>query len=256
LRSCIERAGHWVATARTAGQAQADVDHFVPDLAILELDLPDMSGLELLQTWRSRERTVRMPVIVVSGRGDERERVMGLRAGADDCLCRPFSQNELLTRIERVLHHASQADASEVVEIDGLRIDNAAISVTAGDQPVRLGPLGFRMLRYLVMHPNRVHTREQIIDRVWRKQDVDPRAVYVQIRRLRALLERVGYANHIETVRGIGYRFTDRRHAALPPPQQTFGDRPRSGNGGGEGATRSPPPTTSPCTDTLAAGPT
>jgi len=155
-----------------------------------------------------------MPIVVVNDRGDERDRVMALRTGADDYLCQPFSQDELLTRIERVLRRALRANAGEVVEVDGLRIDSASISVTAGDQPVRLSPLGFRMLRYFAMHPNQVHTHEEIIDRVWRKQSVDPRAVYVQIRRLRSLLEDVGYANHIETVRGVGYRFRDRRYEA------------------------------------------
>jgi two-component system phosphate regulon response regulator PhoB len=107
-----------------------------------------------------------------------------------------------------VLRRASPADAHEIVEINGLRIDSASIRVTAGAQPLRVGPLEFRLLRFFMTQPNRVHTRDEIIDRVWRSKDyVDPRAVDVQIRRLRRLLEDVGYDHYIETVRGMGYRF-------------------------------------------------
>jgi two-component system phosphate regulon response regulator PhoB len=215
LRFCFERSGYLVTTVSTARQAQKEIDCFVPDLVTLDLGLPDRTGLELLKDWRRNERTQRMPVVVVSGRGDERDRVAGLRAGADDYLCKPFSQAELLARIENILRRSLRANPSEVVEVDGLRIDYASVSVTAHGRPVELTSLGFRMLRYLVLHPNRVRTHEQIIEQVWCKAGVDSRAVYVQVRRLRALLEGVGYGDCIETVRGMGYRFTDRRHATL-----------------------------------------
>jgi two-component system phosphate regulon response regulator PhoB len=215
LRFCLERAGYRVTDASSARGALTELDHSVPDLVVLDLGLPDIGGLELLQSWRRTERTRDMPVVVVSGRSHERDRVAGLRSGADDYVGKPFSRDELLARIQNVLRRASPADAREVVEIDGLRIDNASIQVTAGDQPVRLGPLEFRLLRYFMTQPNRVHTREEIIDRVWRsKEYVDSRAVDVQIRRLRRLLEDVGYAACIETVRGMGYRFADRRQQA------------------------------------------
>jgi two-component system phosphate regulon response regulator PhoB len=149
-----------------------------------------------------------MPVIIVTGRGEERDRVNGLRAGADDYVTKPFSRDELLARIESVLRRVSPGDSKEVIEINGLRLDSASIRVTARDQPVRVGPLEFRLLRHFMAQPNRVHTRDEIIDHVWRsKEYVDPRAVDVQIRRLRRLLEDVGYAECIQTVRGIGYRF-------------------------------------------------
>ena len=210
LRFCLERSGYLVSSAGTARQAQAELDYFVPDLVTLDLGLLDRTGLELLQDWRRHERTQRMPVVVVSGRGDERDRVTGLRAGADDYMGKPFSRDELLARVENVLRRAAPADAHEVVEINGLRIDNASIRVTAGARPVALGPLEFRLLRYFMTQPNRVHSRDEIIDRVWRsKEYVDPRAVDVQVRRLRRVLEDVGYAECIETVRGMGYRFAD-----------------------------------------------
>jgi len=136
--------------------------------------------------------------------------VSGLRAGADDYITKPFSRDELLARIETVFRRASPGAANEVIEINGLRLDSASIRVTARDKPVRLGPLEFRLLRHFMVQPNRVHTRDEIIDRVWRsKEYVDPRAVDVQIRRLRRLLEDVGYAECIQTVRGMGYRFAE-----------------------------------------------
>jgi two-component system phosphate regulon response regulator PhoB len=210
LRFCLERAGYIVTAASNAVGALTELDHFVPDLVLLDVGLPDMSGLELLHSWRHAERTRGMPVIVVTGRTQERDRVTGLRSGADDYVGKPFSRDELLARIESVLRRAAPMSAREVVEINGLKIDSGSIRVTAKDQPVRLGPLEFRLLRYFMTQPNRVHTRDEIIDHVWRSNEyVDPRAVDVQIRRLRRLLEGVGYDRCIETVRGMGYRFAD-----------------------------------------------
>jgi two-component system phosphate regulon response regulator PhoB len=208
LRFCLERAGYLVTTATQARGALGEIDHFIPDLVLLDLGLPDMNGLELLHSWRHGERTRSMPIIVVTGRAEERDRIAGLRSGADDYIAKPFSRDELLARIENVLRRAAPTAAREVVEIDGLRIDSASIRVTARDHPVRLGPLEFRLLRYFMTQPNRVHTRDEIIDHVWRSNEyVDPRAVDVQIRRLRRVLEDVGYDHCIETVRGMGYRF-------------------------------------------------
>jgi two-component system phosphate regulon response regulator PhoB len=208
LRFALERAGYRVTGAANARGALSELDHFVPDLVLLDLGLPDITGLELLQGWRQAERTRSMPVVVVSGRTEERDRVMGLRSGADDYISKPFSRDELLARVETVLRRATPGNLEEVVEINGLRIDSASITVTAADKPVRLGPLEFRLLRYFMTQPNRVHTRDEIIDHVWRRKEyVDPRAVDVQIRRLRRLLEDVGYERHIETIRGLGYRF-------------------------------------------------
>jgi two-component system phosphate regulon response regulator PhoB len=209
FRFCLERAGYAVTGVANARGALTELDHSVPDLVILDLGLPDIAGLDLLKSWRSSDRTREMPVVVVSGRSEERDRVSGLRSGADDYMSKPFSRDELLARIESVLRRAAPADARDVVAINGLQIDSASVRVTAGDRQLHLGPLEFRLLRYFMTQPNRVLTRDEIIDRVWRsKEYVDPRSVDVQIRRLRRLLEDVGYAECIETVRGIGYRFT------------------------------------------------
>ena len=208
LRFCLERAGYVVQGSANARSALREIDNYVPDLVILDVGLPDISGLQLLHGWRHEDRTRAMPVIIVTGRGEERDRVTGLRSGADDYLSKPFSRDELLARIESVFRRVSPTDTKEVIEINGLKIDSASIRVTAKDTPVRLGPLEFRLLRHFMTQPNRVHTRDEIIDRVWRsKEYVDPRAVDVQIRRLRRMLEDVGYAECIQTVRGIGYRF-------------------------------------------------
>lgn len=210
LRFSLERAGYVVTTAATAASASSELDHFVPDLVLLDVGLPDMGGLELLRGWRHTDRTREMPVIMVTGRTQEKDRITGLRSGADDYVGKPFSRDELLARIENVLRRATPMSAREVVEINGLKIDSGSVRVTAKDRPVRLGPLEFRLLRYFMTQPDRVHTRDEIIDHVWRSNEyVDPRAVDVQIRRLRRLLEDVGYDRCIETVRGMGYRFAD-----------------------------------------------
>jgi two-component system phosphate regulon response regulator PhoB len=210
LRFCLERAGYLVSAAADARSALGELDHFVPDLVLLDLGLPDLSGLDLLQNWRRTERTRGMPIVVLTGRTEERDRITGLRSGADDYIGKPFSRDELLARIENVLRRSAPTAARDVVEINGLKIDSACIRVTAGNRPLRLGPLEFRLLRYFMTQPNRVHTRDEIIDHVWRSNEyVDPRAVDVQIRRLRRVLEDVGYDRCIETVRGIGYRFAD-----------------------------------------------
>jgi two-component system phosphate regulon response regulator PhoB len=215
LRFSLERAGYNVTGAANARSALSELDFFLPDLVVLDLGLPDMSGLELLSGWRSDERTRTMPVVVLSGRGEERDRIAGLRSGADDYISKPFSRDELLARIETVLRRAAPSDAKDIVEVNGLRLDNASIQVTADGRPMRLGPLEFRLLRHFMTQPNRVHSRDEIIDRVWRsKEYVDPRAVDVQIRRLRRLLEDVGYDHYIETVRGMGYRFSEQQRAA------------------------------------------
>jgi two-component system, OmpR family, phosphate regulon response regulator PhoB len=208
LRFSLERAGYAVAGAATGHNALRELDKCFPDLVVLDLGLPDMSGLELLQSWRHEDRTRAMPVIILTGRGGERERVAGLRSGADDYVTKPFSRDELLARIEAVLRRASSSVAGEVIEINGLRLDGVSVRVTAGRHPVRVRPLEFRLLRHFMTQPNRVHTRDEIIEHVWRrKQYVAPRAVDVQVRRLRRILEEVGYGEYIQTIRGMGYRF-------------------------------------------------
>jgi len=205
----LERAGYIVAGADTGRNAMRELDNYVPDLIVLDVGLPDIDGLELLHNWRREDRTRAMPVIIVTGRADERDRVSGLRAGADDYVTKPFSRDELLARIETVFRRVSPSDSKEILEVNGLRLDSASIRVTANDKPVYLGPIGFRLLHYFMAQPNRVHTRDQIIERVWRKDYVEPRAVDVQIRRLRCMLADEGYPGYIQTIRGVGYRFAE-----------------------------------------------
>jgi two-component system phosphate regulon response regulator PhoB len=210
LRFSLERAGYVVEGAGSGRNAMREIDNCVPDLIVLDVGLPDIDGLELLHSWRREERTRSMPVIIVTGRGDERDRVSGLRAGADDYITKPFSRDELLARIETVFRRVSPGETSEVIEINGLLLDSGSIRVTARGKPVSLGAIGFRLLRHFMTQPNRVHTRGEIIDRVWRsKEYVEPRAVDVQIRRLRCVLADEGYLGYIQTIRGVGYRFAD-----------------------------------------------
>jgi two-component system phosphate regulon response regulator PhoB len=219
IRFSLERAGYSVTSVPNASNARSALGYRLPDLVVLDLVLPDMNGIELLQSWRHEERTRRLPVIILTGRADERDRIVGFRAGADDYMVKPFSRDELLARIEAILKRVSPADAEEVVEINGLRLDSASVRVTANRKPVPVGPLEFRLLRFFMTQPNRVHSRGEIIDHVWRsKSYVDPRAVDVQIRRLRRLLEDFGYDQYIETVRGVGYKFTIEFNGRLPLP--------------------------------------
>src|SRR5262245_54041719 len=150
LRFCLERAGYLVTAAANARAALCELDHFVPDLVLLDLGLPDVNGLELLHGWRRAERTRGMPIVVVTGRTDERDRITGLRSGADDYIGKPFSRDELLARIDSVLRRAAPTATREIVEINGLKIDSVSIRVTARDRPLRLGPLEFRLLRYFM----------------------------------------------------------------------------------------------------------
>lgn len=210
LEFSLKRAGYEVEAAEAGTDALSVVSFFIPDLVLLDINLPDMSGLELLQQWRHAPRTRDMPVIIVSGKCEEADRISGLRSGADDYVVKPFSRDELLARIDALLRRAYPRENTGVVEYDGVKIDLRNIKVTADGTPVETGPIEFRLLHLFMTQPSRVLSRAEIIDRVWRRAEyVDPRAVDVQIRRLRRRLEPVGYQHLIKTVRGVGYRFTD-----------------------------------------------
>jgi two-component system phosphate regulon response regulator PhoB len=214
LQFSLERAGYDVKGATNAQDALSLLNYFLPDLVLLDLTLPDMDGIDLLYHWRQDPRTNLMPVIILSGRTEERYRVGGLRSGADDYITKPFSRNELLARIESIFRRSNSANLKEVIEFNGLKLDTRNIQVTANDEIIKTGPIEFRLLRLFMAQPNRVHTRSEIIDRVWRREDyVEPRAVDVQIRRLRRLLESTGFDECIQTVRGVGYRFSKYQEA-------------------------------------------
>jgi two-component system phosphate regulon response regulator PhoB len=205
----LRHAGYEVTIAGAADQAQAEVDRVLPDLVVLDWMLPGESGLTLAKRWRSQARTRDLPIIMLTARAEEPDKIAGLDAGADDYLVKPFSTNELLARIRAVLRRKAPEALDTVVEVGGLRLDPATRRVTRGDREVRIGPTEFRLLHFFMTHPERVHSRAQLLDRVWGDHVfIEERTVDVHVKRLREALDPVQCARMIETVRGAGYRLT------------------------------------------------
>lgn len=203
------RAGHEVATACDAEAAQRQIKQALPDLILLDWMLPGMSGIELARSLRGDERTRIVPIIMLTARGDERDKILGLETGADDYITKPFSPRELVARIKAVLRRRAPQSTEDAVEIGGLRLDPASHRIAAGGQAVELGPTEFRLLHFLMTHAERVHSRSQLLDQVWGDHVfVEERTVDVHIRRLRAALEATGHDALIQTVRGSGYRLS------------------------------------------------
>lgn len=208
----LRHAGFEVTVAADADQAQTAVDRVLPDLVLLDWMLPGQSGIVLAKRWRSDARTREMPVIMLTARAEEADKITGLDAGADDYLTKPFSTRELMARIRAVLRRKAPEALDTAVEVAGLKLDPATRRVTrrVGNEgrEIKLGPTEFRLLHFLMTHPERVHSRAQLLDRVWGDHVfIEERTVDVHIRRLRAALETSGHHERVETVRGTGYRF-------------------------------------------------
>jgi two-component system phosphate regulon response regulator PhoB len=204
----LEQAGHSVFRARDAEHAAQLVHNVLPDVVLLDWMLPGQSGLAFARRLREDARTRRVPIIMLTARGTESDKVSGLNAGADDYITKPFSPRELLARINAVLRRRTPELSEEIVRISALTLDPVAHRVQAAGQPVELGPTEFRLLHFLMTHPERVHSRAQLLDRVWGDHVfLEERTVDVHIRRLRAALEKSGCDRLVETVRGSGYRF-------------------------------------------------
>ena len=204
------------ATAGDAREAQAAIADRVPDLILLDWMLPGTSGLELARRWRKESLTRDIPIIMLTARGEENDRVGGLEAGVDDYVVKPFSARELLARIRAVLRRSREDDEDGSIDVGALRIDGAAHRVYARgngageqDQPVQIGPTEYRLLHFFMTHPERVYSRTQLLDHVWGGSVyVEERTVDVHIRRLRKTLEPYQLDGMIQTVRGSGYRFS------------------------------------------------
>lgn len=213
----LRHAGFDATIAATAEQAQVAVDGVLPDLILLDWMLPGQSGLALAKRWRSEARTREIPIIMLTARAEEADKISGLDAGADDYLTKPFSTKELMARIRAVLRRKAPEALDSVVEVGALRIDPATRRVTraidADTHEVKLGATEFRLLHFFMTHPERVHSRSQLLDRVWGDHVfIEERTVDVHVKRLREALTPVQCANMIETVRGAGYRLT-RQHS-------------------------------------------
>lgn len=205
----LVRAGHIVQRAVDAEVAQELVRMALPDLILLDWMLPGMSGIDLARRLRSDPHTRDVPIIMLTARSEERDKIAGLETGADDYITKPFSPRELLARITAVLRRRLPQATADMIEVGGLRLDPAAHRVMAAGTDVSLGPTEFRLLHFLMTHTERVHSRSQLLNQVWGDQVfVEERTVDVHIRRLRAALETSGRNVLIQTVRGSGYRFS------------------------------------------------
>lgn len=207
----LKQAGHLPLQSGSAEEALGLINCALPDMLIVDWMLPGMSGVDLAAKLRKDERTKAIPIIMLTARTDEKDKVMGLEIGADDYVTKPFSPRELIARINAVLRRRAPQMTDEVVEIEGLRLDPITRRVTGNDLQILLGPTEFRLLHFLMTHPERVHSRTQLLDRVWGDHVfVEERTVDVHIRRLRKALHMAGQDHLIQTVRGTGYRFSSR----------------------------------------------
>jgi len=211
----LEKEGYETLKALDGEKALQMVRTRIPDLVILDLMLPGIQGLEVCKRIRKVPETAAIPIIMLTAKGEEIDKVLGLEVGADDYITKPFSVKELLARVKAVLRRSEArraADQTEIFEFKGLRIDFKSYEVTVDGRKISLSPTEFRLLKFLSRNPGRVYSREQILDRVWGDDAfVEPRTVDVHVRRLRAQIEKdLNSPNYIVTVRGAGYKFVDR----------------------------------------------
>jgi len=192
-----------------AESAQQRILQKPPNLILLDWMLPGQSGIDFAQQLRADPNTRDIPIIMITAKGEEIDKVSGLNSGADDYITKPFSPRELIARIKAVLRRGAHTDDQEVVAISGLTLNRSLHQVKAHGHPLDLGPTEFKLLHFLMQHPERVYGRDQLLDRVWgRDVFVEERTVDVCVRRLRKTLEPHGFDKFVETIRGVGYRFS------------------------------------------------
>ena len=205
----VKQAGFQVMRAEDADSAWRQIRSTKPDMILLDWMLPNTSGVVLAKQLRADAATRDIPIIMLTARGDERDKVLGLESGADDYMTKPFSPRELMARIRAVLRRHIPQMSDETVSMDGLELSPASHRVTAKGAVLELGPTEFRLLHFFMTHAERVYSRTQLLDQVWGTQVfVEERTVDVHIRRLRAVLEPLGMDGLVQTVRGSGYRFS------------------------------------------------
>jgi len=208
----LESAGHSVLRADSAEEALRMVQDAMPDLIVLDWMLPGISGIDFARRLRGDKRTQAVPLIMLTARADERDKLAGLETGADDYITKPFSPRELNARVKAVLRRRAPQATDDLVEAAGLILDPATHRVTGNGQVLSLGPTEFRLLHFFMTHAERVHTRVQLLDQVWGDHVfVEERTVDVHIRRLRKALEPSGHDQLVQTVRSSGYRFSVNR---------------------------------------------
>ncbi|MYM32506.1 response regulator [Duganella sp. CY15W] len=202
-------AGHQISRAADAESALLMLEDQLPDMVLLDWNLPGQSGLSLVRRLRAQSRTRGLPIMMVTARCGEHDKIMALESGADDYMTKPFSPREMVARVHCLLRRwQPQSLADAPVQLAGLRLDPCTQRVTAGARELALGRVEFKLLNFLMSHPERVHTRAQLLDQVWGNGSyLDERTVDTHVGRLRSALQPSGYQQRIETVRGSGYRF-------------------------------------------------
>jgi two-component system, OmpR family, phosphate regulon response regulator PhoB len=212
IGSSLRRNGHEVQSAASSEEAWAQIGRALPDVVLLDWMLPDASGPSIARKMRSDTRTREVPIIMLTARASDDDKVAGLQSGADDYITKPFSPRELEARIQAVLRRRAPNLSSEAVEIEGLLLNPATRTVSGGSRALKMGPTEFQLLHFFMTHPDRVYSRTAILDHVWGDHVfIEDRTVDVHIRRLRDALEPSGHDRLVETVRGAGYRFRSGR---------------------------------------------
>jgi two-component system phosphate regulon response regulator PhoB len=206
----LEQAGYQWFSAEDVSSARAQLVDHSPDLVLLDWMLPGISGLDYARELRRNEQTKELPVILLTARDAEDDKIRGLDVGADDYVTKPFSPRELIARVKAVLRRTGTSGGDEVIQLGKLVLDSAAHRVSADEEKINLGPTEFRLLQFFMRHPDRVFSRDQLLDRVWGSNVyIDDRTVDVHVRRLRKALSPHGCDKLIQTVRGAGYRFSE-----------------------------------------------
>jgi len=205
----LQRAGFQVIEAEDAHTAQSILAEQQPDLVLLDWMLPGISGVDLARRWRQDNRSQHLPIIMLTARGEEEDKLRGFEIGVDDYVTKPFSTQELVARIKALLRRHKKGTADSVLVAGRLNLDSVGHRVSVAGQPVEIGPTEFRLLQFFMSHADRVFSRSQLLDQVWGNDVyIEERTVDVHIRRLRKVLQPHGYDRYIQTVRGAGYRFS------------------------------------------------
>ena len=209
LARLVSRLGHAVIEAEDGTEAVDLFRETQPDLVLLDWMLPSVTGIELARRLKRDETTNEIPIIMLTAKSEEDNKIQGLDVGADDYITKPFSTRELISRIKAVLRRASSTAADKAIEVEGLCLDPVSHRISADDEPVDMGPTEYRLLEFFMSHQERAYSRTQLLDQVWGANVyVEDRTIDVHIRRLRKALSPFGYDRFIQTVRGTGYRFS------------------------------------------------
>ncbi len=209
VRFALERVGFACREAADSERALVVIADRCPDLALIDWMLPGMSGIDLARRLKREAATKELPLIMLTARGEEDDRIRGLEVGADDYITKPFSPRELVARIKAVMRRYQPHSGDAPITVNDLSLDTTGHRVTVGDQVLEMGPTEFRLLLFFMTHAERVYSRTQVLDQVWGSNVyVEERTVDVHIRRLRKALEAQGHDRYIQTVRGAGYRFS------------------------------------------------